>query len=888
MRIRQRLRSALWRIPVEQEVREELAHHVELRTRELIDSGVDPETARAEALGRFGDVNRFQRHLAEIARRRDRTLAWREWLDELKQDLRFSLRQCRLHPGFTLAAVLTLSLGIGATTSIFGVVYAVALQPFPFADPDRVLYVQMSWRGQSSGASGGNYNYMREHNTSLEHLAAVSYSSFNLADTETPERLLGMRVTWNYFPILGVAPLHGRTFTADEDQPGRPRVVVLSHRLWRRRFGSDPSTIGREIRLSGQPYQVIGVMPPKLDEVAGNEQLWVPAAFTAARLAMFDEHYLELYALRRETATLAQVRDDLSRVVDGLRRDHAEFNKERGVDVQVYGEFRTESLRTRLVVLQATVILVLLIACGNVANLLLARLATRSRELAIRAAIGAGRGRIVRQVLTESLVLATIGGLSGVLLAWWLLPVLIANAPNWDRLETASINGPVLAVALGLVAASAILVGLLPAWQATRRKDLRQELGDGKGSQGGVRPLVRQTIIAAQAALVLTALSAATLLTRSAINLEQVPLGFDPSGMLVARVGLVGPRYQSPDHIKATFEQLLENLQSSPGVAMAALDSQPPLVGGGGINGLVREGLEPRMENAILSQSHFVTPDYFRVLGIALKTGRHFTPEDVRTAPLVMIINETLARQAFGSENPIGKRFDCCEGGTGKRSWKTVIAVATDVRSRGPGIPPRPEFYLPIAQLPEAAWAWVQNTLLVVVRPSTGDPTAMAPVIRDAVRKIDTSLPVFGVGTFEEGLRLILLQRRFNTWLMALLAGAGLVLAALGIYSVIAWLVSQRTREIGLRMALGASMNDVVRQVTVHGLKPVAVGVVLGVFGALASGELLKSQLFQVSARDPVSLGIVVALMLTVATLAAIIPAWRASSIDPARALRDG
>jgi putative ABC transport system permease protein len=890
MPIRRRLRSIVWRVPLEQEVRDEMAHHVDLRTQELIDGGLDPARARAEALRRMGDVHRMEAELVRLGRDRDTTLAWREWLGELTQDIRFAIRQARRSPGFTTAAVLTLALGIGATTAIFSIVYAVILKPYPFPNADRVLHVYTTWREGLSATSGGNFDYLRRHTTSLEHLAAAFFPNFNLTDGDTPERVQGMMVTSNYFQVFAIPPLYGRTFSVDEQQLGRNNVVILSYRLWQRRFGSDPSIVGRDIRISGEPNTVVGIMPSTFDEIAGTErqELWAPIAFTPERLAMYDEHFLELYGLRKADVTLAQVNDDLSRVAEGLRRDHPQFNQDRGAGARVYGEFVTADASTRLIVLLAAVVLVLIIACGNVANLLLARLAARSRELAIRTAIGAGRRRIIRQVLTESLVTAMLGGLAGVLLAQWLLPALIASAPvGVPRLESASLSAPVLAAALLLALGSAVLVGLLPAWQATRA-DVRHELGDGKGALGSaVRPWVRQCLIAAQAALVLIVLAGAALLVRSAINLQQVPIGFDTTGTLAARVGLHGPAYRDLALLQTKFAQLLQLVEAGPGVQMAALDSQPPLVGSRGSNGLWPEGRPLVMESLINSQSHFVSPDYFRALRIPLKAGRAFTAEDVRAVPLVMIINETVARQAFGSDHPIGKRIACCEGGLEAPSWKTVVGVVADVRSRGPAAEPRPEFYLPLAQIPDAAWNWIGNTMNLIVRPDAGEPAAMAGIIRDAVRQIDPTLPVYNISTFDEALHRTTAQARFNTTLMTALGLTGLGLAALGIYSVIAWLVAQRTREIGVRMALGASVREVVGPMTLHGLRPVTIGLALGALGTLVTSRMLEQQLFQVNARDPLTLAAVVVLLWLVAAAAALVPAWRATSIDPASALRD-
>jgi len=885
---RRSLRSWLWRVPVDQEVRDELSHHLELLTRDLVEGGLPPAAARAEAERRMGDAARIVDTLKRLGAERDRAFALREWIADFVTDVRFALRQARLQPGFTASVVLTLALGLGATTAIFSVVHAVLLAPFPFDQPDRVLSVYTTWQDRAGNTSVGNFDYIRRRATTLDPLAAAAFISFNLAAGDQPERVLGLRTTASFFQVFQVPPALGRAYTADEDQPGRNGVVVLSHGLWQRRFGGRADALGRTLHLNGEPYQVIGVMPASFSTVADGAELLVPIAFTPERLAMYDEHYLDLYGRRRAGFSAAQVNDELGRIAEGLRRDHPRYNVDRGATSQRFDESVVGSFRLRLLVLLGAVALVLVIACGNAANLLLARLAVRARELSIRAALGAGRGRIVRQVLAESLVLTGLGSLAGVLAALWALPVLIAAAPEGvPRLTDASLNLTVLATSVGLALASAVVVGVLPSWWATSR-DLRRDLGDGKGAvTGAINPWVRQSLIAAQAALVIVVLAAAALMVRSAINLQQVPIGIDTTGVLRARVGLPAAQYRTPDAVRTSFEQLVSTLAASPGVAHAALDSQAPLVGTGGSNGLIPEGKPLRMESVINSLAHFVTPDYFRVLRLPLREGRMFEGSDIRSSQLVMIINETLARAAFPGTDPVGKRMSCCEGSPDDPRWKIVVGIVADVRSRGPGNAPVPEFYLPLAQVPPEAWSWVNNSLDVMVRPTEGDPGALAGTIRSAVRTLDPSLPVYGLGTLDDGLRRTMAQGRFNTILMSLLAATGLLLAVLGIYSVIAWLVAQRTREIGVRMALGASPAQVVRQVVGHGLKPVAVGVAVGLAGAGATGRWLQGQLFEVSPRDPLSLGLVALALLMAATLAAVIPARRATSIDPARALHD-
>ena len=883
MALRQRLRSLIWRVPVDQEVHEELTHHVELRTRELIERGVDPIDARAEARRRLQD-GRVEAELARIGRQRNDAWARREWLDELKQDIAFALRQSRTHPGFTLAAVLTLAIGIGATTAIFSVVHAVVLKPYAFEDPDRVLLAFSTWRGNRGSWSVGNFTYFDQRLTTTSHFAAAVNVSLNLAEGDQPERIVGRRVTHDFFPLFGIQPAYGRLFTREEDQPGRTNVVVLSHRLWQRRFNGDRTIVGRSIRMNGESYDVIGIMPPAYDEVGDISEAFIPIGFTPAQLAMYDEFYLDAYARMKPDVTMAQVNDEFSRVAQGLATDHPELNRERSAGVTLWTQNLVGDYRLRLLLLLAVVGLVLLIACGNVANLLLARLAARSRELAIRAAIGAGRGRIVRQVLTESLVLTTFGGVAGLILAWWGLPILIRLAPEGvPRLTTTALNAPVLMAAVALVFSSALVVGLLPAWQVGRRTSFTEDLGDGKGAlSGAMKPWMRQTLIGAQAALVMVVLAGAALLVRSSINLQQEPIGFDYRGVLTARIALPAAQYGTAEASRAAYRQVLERVQASHGVQVAALDSQAPLTPGGGSNGLIAEG---KGEDHILSISHFVTPQYFSVVNTPFRAGRPFTEADTRQSEFVMIINETLARAAFGSENAIGKRISCCEGSPGKPHWKTVVGVVADVKARGPAQPARPEFYLPLMQIPDVAWGWTGRSLVIMTRGD--DVAAMTAAIRGAVRAVDSTLPVFRIWTLDEGLSRIMAQARFNTLLMTLLAATGLILAALGIYSVIAWLVAQRTREIGVRMALGASARDVIRIMSAHGLKPVVIGLSIGLLGALATTRLLQNQLFEVGPRDPVTLGATALLLLVVGGAAAAIPAWRATTIDPSTALRE-
>ena len=888
MKIIRRLRSALWRIPVEQEVREELSHHIDLRTQELIAGGMTPDAARAEAERRFGNLHRVEAQLTTLGHARDRSLARREWLAELAQDVRFAFRQYVRRPGFTTAAIATLAIGIGAATAIFSVVHAVILRPFPFDDPDRVLLVQTTFRGNPGSWSVGGFDYLGQRVQTFDHLAALGAADFNLADAGTPERVRGARVTWNYFAVFGVGPSWGRAFTASDDQPGAPRVVILGHGLWHRRFAEDPNVVGQQVRIDGIPHEIVGVMPATFDFTSYAEDVFVPIALTAEQRANYDNFHLDLYGRRRADISLEQVNDELSRIAASLAQDQPMLNKERGAQAELVSEFFVGGYRTRLWVLLGAVTLILVIACVNVANLLLAQLVARARELAMRAALGAGRGRIVRQLLTESLVLSSVGGLAGVLLAYCMLPALIASAPTAiPRLSDAGLSGEVLAASLALTSGSTVLIGLFPAWLTSRRVSQRDELGDDRGALAGrLRPWVRHVLVGAQAGLVLIVLAGAALLVRSAIHLQAVPLGFDTSGVLNARVMLPQSQYGDFVQARSMVLAMLDNLQGATGVAVAALDSQPPLMGGGSSNLLIPEGRAMEMSSGILSRSHAITPDYFRVLRIPLTRGRFFTDRDVRPAPLVMIVSDALAREAFGDDNPVGKRMICCEGGPDDPMWKTVVGVVGDVRPRGPADPARPEFYLPLMQIPAGQWGG--RTMSLVARAENGDAAALGATVRQAVAAVDPTLPLYDLRTMDEGHRRTMAQARFNTVMMSSLGLTGLLLAAIGIYSLVAWVVSQRTKEIGVRMALGAPTPRVVRHVTMQALGPVGAGLAAGMLAALAAGRALEDQLFEVSARDPLTLAAVALLMLLVASVAAFVPARRAARIDPSRALHEG
>ena len=879
------LRSWLWRVPLDQEVDEELAFHLEMRTRELIARGFDPATARDQAVRRIGDLARLKRTCVDIGRKRDRDMRLTQWLQEFRDDARFATRQLTKSPGFALVATLTLALGIGATTAIFSAVHAVVLRPLPFPQPDRVMYVGENFEGRPSSVSVGNFSDWRTHATSFASLAALQSFSFNLSDGDVPERVIGGRVTHTWFNVIGLPPLHGRVFTREEDVPGAERVVVLSHRLWTRRFGSDPAIVGRQIPLNTVNHTVIGVMPPAFDLTSDWEELWTPVAFTPEQIATHDEHYLEVIGRLAPGVSSDQAKAEMQNIYARMQAQYpGDFQVHDAVLVPLHDQL-VGDYRQRLLVLLGAVLLVLLIACGNVANLLLARGGMRAREIALRAAIGAGRGRIVRQLLTETLVLAATGATLGVMLTWAAVPALIASSPEGvPRLEQARVDAVVLAFALGAALFTALVAGLAPAIRAARA-DLRATLNEGGRSGTSGRDRLRSVLVAAEVGLAIVLLVGAGLLIRSALHLQRVDPGFDPRGVITARLTLPAARYQEPERVVLAFEEIVNMLATAPTVASAGASTAVPLTPGGNGNGLLADGKPPEPRNFVQSRLGIVTLDYFRTLRMPLRRGRLFTRDDRKGATRVAILNESAARALFPGENPLGKRFGCCDGTPGSPGWRTVVGVVGDMRSRGPAQEAGPEFFLPIAQAPDVAWTWIQRTMTLVARSSTGDSATLTGVARDAVRRVDPTLPLYQVRSMEQRLTASIAQARFNTLLMLLLGTIGLVLSAIGIYGVIAYFVAHRQQEIGIRMALGAKGGDVIRLVVRQGMQPVAIGIALGLAGAYASSRVLTAYVYGVTTTDPTTFAAVVALLTVVALVATTLPARRAVRIDPTRVL---
>jgi putative ABC transport system permease protein len=905
--VRLLLRSWIWKPRIEDEVDGELAFHLEMRTREYLAQGLTPDEARLAALARFGDVARANALCRELGGRRDRSMSRQQYLSELRQDITFASRQLLRNLGFAIIATLTLALGIGGTAAIFSVVNAVILKPLPLREPARIVRIWETFRQWHTNVTAGSVDAWRTRGSDVfDSVAGLLATGFNLADDGGVERVNSAAVTEDYFRVFGVEPLLGRTLGSADDTPGTGQVTVLSEQLWRRRFGADPNVLGRDVRLNGRPYRIVGVMPASFRLTAQAEELWVPTAFTPEQRASFARRFLIVFARLKPGVTREQAQAQASIVTTQIKKEHNDTSDRRVVVNAFLDDFLGASPQ-RLFVLLGAVGFVLLIGCANVANLLLARGTTRASELAVRAALGAGRGRVIRQLLTENAVLAALGAAAGLALAVIIVRALVLFAPaDVPRLDEAHLDPMTLAITAFIAIASSLLFGLAPV-----RRAMSQHAGDvlkggRSGDLGMARDRVRQVLVIVEVALALVLLAGAGLLIRTAIALQRVDLGFEPTGVLSARVSLPTDGYEDPLKVRQTFERIADEAHHAPGAQSVDLITRAPLSGLGTWILLHREG-EPYTytgKDGVNAGLRVITPGYLQTMRIRLKEGRAFTNDDREGAPKVIIVSEFLARQLWPGVSPIGKRVDCC-GTPEHPEWMTIVGVAADVRGYGPAMQPDPEYYLPLQQAPAGAWTINQRTMYMVAR--AADPTenagnpasanagnpaatttttaAMTAGLREAVARVDRTLPLFDVQTMDQRLSDTLSTAHFVTGLLTTLGAIGLLLAAIGIYGVMAYSVSQRTQEIGLRLALGAAPNDVLLLVTRQAIKPVLIGVIAGFVLAFAAAKLIEGQLIGVTPHDPATFILVTLLLVAVSIVATIVPARRAAHVDPTRAL---
>jgi putative ABC transport system permease protein len=797
------------------------------------------------------------------------------------QDLRYALRMLRKKPGFTLVAVITLALGIGANTAIFSVVNGVLLRPLPIKEPDRLMMIRETKLPQfpEFSVASGNFLDWQKQNTVFERLVAFRGVSFNLIGTGDPERLRGMAVSDGFFPMLGGQPQLGRDFLAEENKPGHSNVVILSQGLWQRRFGGDAKILNQSITLDAQSYTVVGIMPAEFRLDDRETDLWTPVAFTEQHAQNHGGHSFAAIGQLKRGVTPEQARAELSAIAGRLA---AQYPQDVGWNIKLIPlqEFSVRSIKPALLVLLVAVAFVLLIACVNVANLLLARAAGRQKEIATRSALGAGRWRIVRQLLTESVLLAIVGGAVGLLLARWGMALLLQLAPqDLPRLSSVSLDGRALAFTAAITLLTGLFFGLVPALQASK-PNLNETMKDaGRGStEGGRRQLIRNTLVVLEVASALVLLVGAGLMIKSFWRLQQVDPGFDPQNALTMSVQLPKGKYPEEVQQVAFFQQLLERTAALPGVQAAGASQVVPLSGSDMVLAFEIDGRPPLPPDATQSTNYYsVSADYFKSMGIPLRRGRGFTERDTKESPKVAVINETMAKKMFPDEEPLGKRitFDNREKNP---EWFEIVGIVGDVKQYGLDQATTLQTYEPYTQQ-------TFPSMTLVVR-TAGNPANMSAAIRSEILKLDKDQPASNVRTLSEFFSTSIAQQRFAMALLGVFAAVALILAAVGIYGVLSYAVTHRSHEIGIRMALGAGRGDVLRLVVGQGMLLTVIGVAGGLVTAFALTRLMANLLFGVTATDASTFAGVATLLMAVALLACYIPARRATKVDPLVALR--
>ena len=802
------------------------------------------------------------------------------------KDLRQGLRSLLKRPGLTAVALITLALGIGVNTAIFSAVDSVLLRPLPFKEPDRLTAV---WEHTPhlgiprNEFAPANYFDLRKQNNVFEDLGAFGPLSINHTGEGEPEQLEGQIITANVFAILGVAPALGRTFATEEDQKGREQVAVLSHSLWQRRFNRDPGIINRNIMLNGEAFTVVGVMPEGFFFPEREVELWVPWAMEPGQAEGRGDHYFRLVARLKQGVSREQANVEAESIAARLAAEYPKTNEGLGFVVNSFHQDYVGDLRRPMLILFAAVGLVLLIACANVANLLLAQATARRREIAIRMALGASRWQITRQLLTESLLLATAGGVLGVLGAVWGVEALAKLLPeSLSKLQAIGVDSRVLLFTAGVTALTAIAFGVIPALHAARANPgdaLAETSRDVAGGLSG--RYLRRVLVIAEVALAVVLLAGAGLLIRSFHRLNQVDLGFKSDNLLTMRMVLPMPKYRQPEARRAFYDEVLRRVDEIPGVESVGINTRLPLSTSGMKFSFSVEGRTmPNDTSLPFAIYRVVNPDYFNTLKIPLQRGRVFDARDHADSTPVFLVNRRLAEQFWPGEDPTGKRLKVGPPDA-PNPWVTIIGVVGDVRQAGLYGEQQAELYAPYTQ---ERRSWMSPRDLIVR--TSGDPAAVAGAVRQAVWAVDKDQPVSNIRTMDQVFAATVSRERFQTLLLALFAALALVLACVGLYGVISYAVAQRTREIGVRMALGAQPWDVLRLVLRQGMTLTFAGLVFGIAVALAVTRVMSDLLFGVTATDAVTFVSVGALLVVVAFLACYVPARRATKVDPLIALR--
>ena len=864
-----------------QEVREELAFHVEMRTRELVDAGMTPAAARDEAIRRLGGLEAMQTRLTKLGLERDRNVRRRHYLRELAQDLRYGVRQLGRQRGFAAVAVLTLALAIGATTAIFSVINATILRPLPYGDSDRIVRLRdASARFDEFSVSAGHAREWQRRTRVFDAVATYQLSYLTLTGGPEPQRLTAVRTTPELTAVLQVQPAAGRWLQPDEMAPGRDDVAVVSHGFWQREFGGRDDALGRSIVLNGRPKTIVGIMPSGFGFPLEEVEVWTPLALSDEQWRNHGSHYLSVVALAKPGVSIESVREDMARISRELAEEFPADNKDWFAKAWWLQDYQTRDVRSALWLLAGAVGFVLLIACANVASLLLARGASRQRELAVRAAIGAGRGRLVRQLLTEGMVLAVAGGAFGVLLAHWLLRALLSIAPaSLPRASQIGLDGAALAFALAVSVFSPLLFALLPSWQVSSG-NLSAVMGHGgRSSASAMARGTRAALIVGEVALAFIVLAGAALLLRSFAALVRVDPGFETSRSMVVRLSLPTATYDTLAKRAGFFDELTRRLDATPGITRAAVSPAVPFFSDQ-VASVVPEGQMFAQADRPSANFYAVSPGYFEAMGIPILRGRALTHADSLGSRRVAVISESLARTHFPDADPIGRRIRIGQGMND--DFSEIVGVAGDVRQYSLDAAEsllHVQMYEPAAQHPYFP------VMYLVVR-GEGDPAELLAPVRTVLRGLDPDLPMANPRSYQDAVDASLGSNRFTVRLLGVFALVALTLAIVGLYGLLSYAVSQRTQEIGVRIAHGAGRRDIFTLLLGQGVRLALAGVAIGIAGALWLSRLLESLLFGVAPRDPFSLAAAAAVLMAVALLASAVPARRATRVDPIVALR--
>ncbi len=875
--------SAFWRNlfhrdAAERELDDELRSYVDLLTAEKVRAGATPEAARREAMLEVGGLENVKENVREIRAG--------EFVESVLRDLRYALRSLARTPSFTLAAIITLALGIGASTAVFSVVNAVLLRPLAYKEPDRLVAL---FHGEENAVAPANYLDWKAQNHVFSDMGAAEYWTPNLTDVDQPEKVWALHMTPSMFPLLGVAPLHGRVLSPDAGAPGRDHEVLVSYGFWQRRLGGRADAVGKTLTLDGAQYTIVGVMPQSFRFApfwAIHTEIWVPMDLTGD-VSNRTRQSMRIFGRLRDGATLAQAQAEMTAITARLEQQYPGTN--RNVNVRSLNEVVVGNVRPTLLVLLGAVGFVLLIACANVAHMLLARATARYREMAVRSALGAGRGRLLRQLLTESTVLALAGGAAGIGVAAMGLKVLIVQSPErLPKLETIALDGRVLLFALCVSLFTSVLFGLVPAMQSGMR-DLNDALRDGsRGSSAGIhRTQLRSALVASEFALALMLLVGAGLMIRSFRALQHVNPGWDPRGVATMVVSVAGSKEEDPARRSGFYQQIAERVAAMPGVRSVSAINHLPIAGDMWGLPYRAEGKPiPKPGEYLHATYRVVLPAYFKTMSLAVVQGRDFDANDRVGSPEAIIVNEELARINWPGEDPIGKRMTIVTGDEAP-VWKTVVGVVRNAVREDWTAPSESEMYIPYLQSPlftSGKASWIEY--LTFVARTDGDPAALTRQMRRAVSEIDPNVPVSEVQTMDDVVSHANASARFNLLLLTTFAGVALALAAIGIYSVISYGVTRRTHEIGIRMALGAGRGELRAMIVRQGLGVALAGAGAGLLGALALTGAIRSMLYGVGATDPLTFVSVSAVLIFVALCASYLPARRATRIDPLTALR--